>query len=122
MKKKRKHKTESRKREIIDTFCIQKGCKFEGELAAQGVCFSRLKKIESDYVGHALKQGEEFLAEAKALRKRNKQGSTAKWTKYLEGHIVCTWANNVFAIDELIHLRAENAKLRLQLGKWRKPK
>ena len=56
----------------------------------------------------------------KSLRKRNGQASVKERIKYLEGHLVCDWANQHGTMDELIHLRAENAKLRLRLNKWKK--
>ena len=44
--KKHKHKLETRKREISDTYCIQPKCKFNGQIAAQGVCFDKPETAE----------------------------------------------------------------------------
>ena len=54
----------------------------------------------------------------KKLRYKNKMRTTKQWISYLEGHVVCQWANSWFALDELVYLRSENAKLRLAAGKW----
>lgn len=121
MRKKREHKTEIRKREIWDNYCVQPGCKFKGELAAQGVCHTILNKKQHDYVTGVMKQAEDCLNGVKKLRKVNKQLTAKAWIKTLEGYFICHWANEVFTLDELIFLRAENAKLRLAAGKWKKP-
>jgi hypothetical protein len=120
MKKKRQHKTELRKFETVRSFCVQPGCKFNGEIAAQGVCYSKLPTATDRYVSSVMKQGQHCLDEMKKLRKVNKQTSDKAWIRNLEGYFVCTWANGVFTLDELVHLRAENAKLRIALGKWSK--
>jgi hypothetical protein len=114
------HKTEIRKREIWDNYCIQPGCKFKGELAAQGVCHTILDKKQHDYITSIMKQAYNCLEEIKKLRKANKQLTAKAWIRTLEGYFICYWANQVFTLDELIYLRADNAKLRLAAGKWRK--
>lgn len=120
-RKKREHKTEIRKREIWDNYCVQPGCKFKGELAAQGVCHTVPAPFYMKVFKDVLRHGEEMLKDMRDLRYKNKARTTKQWIKYLEGHIVCQWANGWFTLEELIHLRAENAKLRLAAGKWRKP-
>ena len=113
------HKTESAKRTITYSICREPRCKFNGKYAAQGVCFSRNRPMVTDFCNYLLGQGEELLAEMKKLRRKNGHKSDKDWIAYLEGHLVCDWANQHGTLDELIHLRAENAKLRLKLGKWK---
>jgi hypothetical protein len=118
--KNKDHKRELRKREILESFCVEPGCKFNGKHAAQGICHTRHSRNTHEYVDRTLARGQELLDEMKSLRKMNKQTSSAAWIKRLEGHLVCQWANEWFTLDALIHLRAENAKLRVELGKWGK--
>src|SRR6478609_9446237 len=115
-KNSKEHKMKSGKRSIPESICQETGCDFYGKPAEQGVCFHRLKHPMDKYVSAVIQQGEDLLKELKSLRKRNGQQSAAKWIKYLEGHVVCEWANRTFNLDELIHLRGENAKLRLKAG------
>lgn len=103
---------------IPRSVCDQPGCRFRGKPAAQGVCFSLNNDVATKYLKQTLQSGEDFLKEAKSLRRANKHTGDKAWIKYLEGQIVCGWANNTFSLDELVHLRAENARLRLRLGKW----
>jgi hypothetical protein len=115
------HKTEIRKREIWDSYCIQPGCKFKGQLSAQGVCHTVLNKKQHDYITYVEKEAEDCLNGVKKLQKVNKQLTPKKWIRALEDYFICHWMNEVFTLDELIYLRAENAKLRLAAGKWKKP-
>ena len=115
------HKIQTRKKnmKILRSFCLQPGCKFKGKEAAQGICFGKLKGFQHEYARDVMSRGENLLKEMKSLRKRNKKWSLKGWIGYLEGHLVCSWANSEFGLDELIRLRAENAKLRLALGKYK---
>lgn len=110
------HKTKKGTRTIPQSICVQKGCRFYGKPAEQGVCYHALDPKTSAYISNVIKQGYEFLKEMKSLRKKNKQNTDKKWIQALEGHIVSTWANSIFGLDELIYLRAENARLRAQVG------
>ena len=120
MKKlKKDHKLKSSTRTIPLSLCDEPKCKFYGKPAAQGICSYPLSDATDKYVSIVLKSGEDFLKEVKALRYENKASSQKKWINYLENQIICIWAHSDFVMDELIHLRAENAKLQVQLGKWK---
>jgi hypothetical protein len=119
-KRKREHKMEIRKREINESYCVQPGCKFKGKPAAQGICHTVLDKDRDKYIRTVLQEGQDFLDDIKSLRKVNKQTTAKAWIRYLEGHVACQWANTQFTLDELIYLRAENARLKLAAGKWRR--
>jgi len=119
MRLKKNHKTEIRKREVHETFCIEPGCEFEGKRAAQGICHTVESATDTQYVKKVMAHGEKLLKEMRGVRYKNKARTKEQWIKYLEGYLVCTWANHWFGLDELIHLRAENAKLRVKLGKWK---
>jgi len=109
----KQHKVETRKRETSETVCVEKGCKFVGQPTAQGICFGKLNRFEQQYIDKVAEHGESHLREAKALRKASKLTTDKKWIRYLEGHLVCAWMNEWFTLHELVHLRAENSRLRL---------
>jgi hypothetical protein len=117
-KMKKDHKMKSGKREIPQSICTEPGCKFEGKPAAQGVCYSRIPRKDDAYIRQVMRNGEALLKEMKALRVKNKATAKDEWIKHLEGQVVCTWANNHFMLDELVSLRAQNAELKLKIGKW----
>lgn len=113
------HKMETRKREIGESFCIQPGCKYKGERAVQGHCFHRLDDASQKYIRAVMKRGEGFLEEMRAMRGVNHWKTKATWTKALEGHMVGSWMNSEFTMDELIHLRCEVEGLRRRLGRMK---
>ena len=115
--KRKQHKTELRARELKESYCVTRGCKFFGKRAEQGVCFSKLDNKTDRYLKAVLDSGEQLLKEMRSLRRVNKMTTDKKWIKYLEGHMVCAWANSTFGLDELVYLRAENAKLRNTLAR-----
>lgn len=111
-KKMAEHTTEKRTREITDYICVQKGCKFKGMSAQQGVCHT----TDSNLGGSSWKHVEQ--AEANAVDfvndiKKNSKNSK-DYTKHLEAYLICTWMNNDFMLDELVYLRKELALLKLK--------
>jgi len=118
------HKLECRtiQKPILESFCLEPKCKFYKKPAAQGVCYTVLPRYKSvtQYFDMTFRHAEEVLAEMKRLRNINKQQSKDAWIKHLENQFICNWANHDSTLDMLIELRAENAKLKIQLGKWRK--
>jgi hypothetical protein len=120
--KRNHHKTETRKREIVESYCAEKGCKFFGQPAAQGICHDVIHPLQKKYLDTVMRYGQDRLRGEKSLRKANKLMTDRKWIQHLEGELACEWANAWFTLDELVYLRAENAKLRLALGKWGKHK
>ena len=121
---KEKHKTETRvfARNIHESFCVQPGCKFEGEHAAQGVCHTLTTMGGSrdwSYIDNILKQGDDYLSEIQNMHKI-RPAADAKSDAYirrLESEIVCIWTNNAFTLDELVRLRGELALLKKRVGK-----
>lgn len=112
---KKDHKTEQRK-EMSVSYCMEPKCKFYGKRAAQGVCYSNNSPTADKYLKLVCKEGEDFLKSVKACNDRKKRKD---YVKILEGYVVTTWMNGIFTLDELIYLRAENARLRLKLSKWK---
>lgn len=117
MKRTKDHKLRHGRREIPQSYCAQLGCKFYGKEAQQGVCFSSLSPTADKYITAVMQTGDHLLHEMKLSRFGNKAGPVRKWVQYLESHIICTWANNTFLLDEVIALRAECATLRLAAKK-----
>jgi hypothetical protein len=105
------HKLETRifARNIHETYCVQKNCKFHGKLAAQGVCHTKKTfngSSDWSYVDGVMRQGEQHLAFIKKHAK-NKED----YIKQLEGEVVCGFSNSIFTLDELIRLRRKVALL-----------
>ncbi len=111
----KKHKTELRTVERKETYCLQPGCKFRGKRGAQGICYSASRWFRRviDIEKLATEMVLDFGRAKKRLRKRG------EYTRYLESSAVCSNINNIFCLDECISLRAENARLRLALKKWK---
>lgn len=101
-------------RRIHETFCAQKGCRFFGRHAAQGICHTRLKRPDQKYLERTERRAEEFVKEMREIRASQKM-TPAQYVNYLERHMLCDWMNHEFGMDELIRLRAMNADLRLRV-------
>jgi len=101
-----KHNTETRVflRDIHETWCTEPGCKFSGQHAQQGICYSPLDGVEFAYVENSERRAAEVIKELSAYRK--KMGDKA-YIEHLEAHIFCQWMNSEFALDELVKLRAD---------------
>jgi hypothetical protein len=126
----RKHPSETRvfAREIHESYCADKKCKFYGKRAVQGVCFTTENSNDSadwSYVDGVMQQGEDFLTEIRAnFKAKGKSVAAARtaakaYLAYLESNFVCNWSNSQFALDELIRLRSENAILKNLVGEKR---
>lgn len=115
----RKHKTEGRVfvREIHESYCVQKGCKFYGKRSAQGICDTRDTFYGGSfaYIDKMEKRIVEELKEAK----KHFGKEPKKWVRYLESQHICDSMNTAFTLDELIRLRAENARLKLKAGEYK---
>ena len=105
-----KHKTKPGKIKVHGTFCAQKGCRFYGERAAQGVCYSSPPKPYLKYIKrverHAYELVEGTLQGCKTKNER---------IKHLKSALLCTWMNGEFSLDECVRLRGENAVLKSKL-------
>ena len=104
-----KHKLETRifARNIHETYCVQKNCKFHGKHAQQGICHTKDTfngSSDWSYVDGVMREGEEHLAFIKKSAK-NKES----YIKQLEGEVVCGFSNSIFTLDELIRLRRKLA-------------
>lgn len=108
------HKLESRDFSMRRSHCAEKGCKFFGKLAQQGVCFSVVRNEVSKYFENEMEKAESIL---RFHRKHAVKGLTDKQKmKHMESEIVCNWMNFSNCLNEVIWLRGENAKLRAKLG------
>lgn len=113
------HRCETRvfAREIHETWCVHKGCKFDGKPAAQGVCYSRLDRRDEGYLQRVYKRAHGLILEMRSIAQSQK--FTAKQhIDYLERSLESNWMNAEFGLDELIRLRAENAQLKLAAGTY----
>ena len=118
-----KHKTELRKVKTTyeKSFCIQKGCRFYGQEAKQGIChtdpdtYSNWNLVDR-HLDLADKHGEAFLKEIKATYK----GKNLEYIKYLEDLVVIHWSQEVCHLDELIGLRRRNSLLKDKVKRLQK--
>jgi hypothetical protein len=117
--RKKDHKTKPGVMEIPRSTCDQPGCEFRGKPVAQGVCYNVLDKKITNYCDDVMRRADEQLKGMRAMRAESKE-TPAKWIKTLESYLTCAWTNEEFMLDSLIHLRVENAKLKLALGKYGK--
>ncbi len=103
------HKREIRvfARNIHETFCNYKRCKFYGKPAQQGVCYSvKPDLVDWDRIAKFEQAQDEEL---KYLRKKYKGREYVKW---LEALYSCAMVNWTVALDEAVRLRRDNALLR----------
>lgn len=112
----RGHKTETRvfAREIHETFCVDRRCKFYGKPAAQGICHSTLGWRRTRELERAERSADELLRETRII---GRAMTRRRYIQYLESQVACDWMNGEFLLDELVKLRAENAELRLRTRK-----
>lgn len=104
------HKIELRDFVTKRSYCADKRCKFYGELAEQGVCYTRVGNTLSKYFEELFKRADAHL---KFNRKHNyKKLSQKQLIRHLESEVVCHFLNSENTLRELIYLRGENAKLR----------
>lgn len=65
------------------------------------------------------KRTKEYIDEVrKTFPKNVKNPTPKKYADYLESQLFCAEMNSDNCLEEVIYLRAENAKLRLMVGKW----
>lgn len=119
MRSETQHQMETREvpSQRIQSFCQEPNCQFYGREAQQGVCYNTLFPGESRYIQSTLEAGETLLAELKQLRQANHCENDRDWIEHLENHIVCQWSGRQFDIDELVHLRAELGKAKLEIDR-----
>jgi hypothetical protein len=103
----REHATEFRKREIGDSFCIEPGCRYEGQLAVQGHCYAWIDKETERYLRDKERGALSILT---SLREHHPD--LGDYVKSLESYYICSWMNGEFMLDELVQLRRDNADLR----------
>jgi hypothetical protein len=105
---KKPHKTELRtvRSSYKRSFCLQKGCKFYGKEAQQGICHTEPDTHDNwDLVDRHLalaeKHGEDYVKEIKTIYKGNKRA----YIKYLENTVAVHWMQETSNLDEVIALR-----------------
>jgi hypothetical protein len=117
-----RHRTETRvfAREIAETYCVHPRCKFRGQRAAQGVCFSTKTFAEGtdwNYFWAMEKAAKRYLEEVRRIYRRE---GKAEYIRALEGSLTSDWLNSILHADEMIYLRREVALLRLKLARRRR--
>ena len=108
------HASETRifAREIHETFCDDKRCKFYGRPAQQGICHTaKPDAIDWDRI-RTIEQEQE--AELKYFRKLYRG---RKYIGWLEAMYSCVSLNQRFTLDDLVRLRRDNALLRLKVAR-----
>ncbi len=119
------HRLETRvfQRDIHETFCVDPRCKFKGKRAAQGVCFTKdtLTGFPHKAFEIAEQRAQDALRETREVYQMNRRRikNFPSWVTYLEHHFISDQMNGNFRLDELIRLRAENARLLLKAGKYK---
>lgn len=119
--KSRRHKVETRifSREIHETFCVHRGCKFYGKNAQQGICHTHKTfagELDWSYIDSLFEQGEEYLKEYRKIHKGK------EWSRFLENAVAMHWMMEVCSLDALIRLRRENGLLKEKLMKLMRAK
>jgi len=110
------HRMETRifARNIHETYCREKGCKFHGKPAVQGHCHTTTTFMgdgDWSYIDRAERfASEELKAAKKAYRGR-------EYLRHLESCFVCGWINQINMLDNLVHMRREIALLRHRVRK-----
>lgn len=114
--RKKEHLTELRDRSFKRSFCIQKGCKFYGKEAVQGVCFSSDPMAEDSWarIKVAIKYGEASLREEKAISKNHKD-----YVQRLESSVSWMWTNQVSHLNEMIYSRRRISLLEHDVARLR---
>jgi hypothetical protein len=96
-------------RRYTKRICAQKGCKFRGKEAQQGVCYSGQGEL-IDWDRLAEQEARE-QAELDRVKKKYKGKTYVEW---LEAMYLCAQLNWQGTLDECIRLRRDNALLRLK--------
>lgn len=105
------HKRETRvfARNIHETFCDYKRCKFYGKHAQQGVCYSdKPDLIDWDRIAKVEKEHEDEL---KYFRKLYKGKEYVRWLEAMYATASMNWR---FTLDDLIRMRRDIALLKLK--------
>ena len=98
-------------REIHETFCDDKKCRFYGNHAQQGICYSdKPDAVDWDRVAKLEQQQDDEL---QYFKKKYKGKAYVKW---LEAMYSCASTNWRFTLDDLIRLRRDVALLKLKLN------
>lgn len=101
MKKAHKTLRQTHQRPITKTICAEKGCKFRGKEARQGVCYSN----EGELADWAKLDAHEkqLVTELKAMKKREGKD----YVRALEAYYVTAMMNWQITLDECIRLRRD---------------
>jgi hypothetical protein len=114
----RDHKVDLRQQKHFRSFCAEPGCKFRGEPAEQGICFSRNTFTDGpdwSYIDRCEKYAVQVLAEMKSLwlpgKVNNKRGGMRGYVGHLESAYVTHWMQSILHLDEMVRLRRTVALL-----------
>lgn len=109
-------RVEVRAQEIHTSFCDTKGCRFYGERAVQGVCFTTPALLAE----YRRDQGIEREAREHLAWIKKHGGRGRKYVSYLEGEVFVMTMNSRSMMDELVLLRRKVALLEDDLAKAQK--
>lgn len=110
-----KHDLEQRfyAREIQELWCRRKGCRFRGQRAQQGICFTHYNWLGEPFDSERSYQNKLYRAAYKAwaeLRScRPKHRSLKDQNAHLQSEVFCMWMNNITGLDQLVMLRRKLA-------------
>lgn len=108
-----KHRVDTRifPRRIHESWCAQKGCRFYGKPAVQGVCHTTTTFAgDSDY-SYWERMDKLVQAHMVVLRKMLKGLSPKEQRIRLESEVACVLMNSWGQLDELVRLRRDTAVL-----------
>ena len=110
-------KTIEKTQVLLEAVCVQRGCKFNGKRAAQGICFPAQHKLFPERYVMALHKSATESAGFYLMHVKEKPLAD-KFKRMRELYITATM-NWMSCLDELVSLRIENATLRNELGRWK---
>lgn len=123
-KRRRKHRIEDRvyAREIRESFCVQKGCRFHGQRAQQGVCHTTKPMAVNNwgYTDAVFDYASKWANEQMAERRKRYLRNPKDYIKHLEAALWCQLVNTTTGLDELVRLRARLAIAEDELRRLRK--
>lgn len=100
------HKTELRDAQFKRSYCVEPGCDYFDQEAVQGHCHTVLDAETDRYIARLEKNAEESLEWVRT------NTTPEDYQSRLEAEYICMLCNWTSALDELVRLRAENAKLK----------
>jgi hypothetical protein len=113
----RGHWTQTRifARNIHESFCMQRGCRFYKQHAQQGVCHTTKTFTGSPDWSYVDAIDKEASLHVGFIRKQYRKDPRKKYISRLENEITTMWMSSMFHTDEMVYLRRELAVTRKKL-------